>query len=181
MRWAWLATASPQHCLLIRRHLKTGELAFHYCFVPEGQPLTQTRLIRAAGLQMAGRRDVPSSARTASASTSPRSGSTPRSPATPSWSWPRSPSAPVTAALLRDRTDTQAPRPIRPDQPPPADPGMIPLTVPEIARLLAAHHQPARPATPQHWPTWRRRHQARARWYHQRTRLARDTPIALVS
>ncbi len=49
--WSWLATASPRHCLLIRRHLKTGELAFHYCFVPEGQPLTLTRLIRAAGLR----------------------------------------------------------------------------------------------------------------------------------
>ena len=40
--WSWLAMASPRHCLLIRRHLKTGELAFHYCFVPEGQPLTLT-------------------------------------------------------------------------------------------------------------------------------------------
>ena len=49
--WAWLATASPRHHLLIRRHLKTGELAFHYCFVPEGQLLTKTRLIRAAGLR----------------------------------------------------------------------------------------------------------------------------------
>jgi hypothetical protein len=29
--WAWLATASPRHHLLIRRHLKTGELAFHHC------------------------------------------------------------------------------------------------------------------------------------------------------
>ena len=29
--WAWLATASPRHHLLIRRHLQTGELAFHYC------------------------------------------------------------------------------------------------------------------------------------------------------
>jgi hypothetical protein len=29
--WSWLATAPPQHCLLIRRHLKTGELAFHNC------------------------------------------------------------------------------------------------------------------------------------------------------
>ena len=35
--WAWIATASPRHHLLIRRHLKTGELAFHYCFVPDGQ------------------------------------------------------------------------------------------------------------------------------------------------
>ena len=38
--WAWLATASPRRRLLIRRHLKTGELAFHYCYVPEGQPVT---------------------------------------------------------------------------------------------------------------------------------------------
>jgi hypothetical protein len=28
--WAWLATASPHHHLLIRRQPKTGELAFHY-------------------------------------------------------------------------------------------------------------------------------------------------------
>jgi len=35
--WAWLATASARHHLLIRRHLRTGELAFHYCFVPGGQ------------------------------------------------------------------------------------------------------------------------------------------------
>ena len=41
----------PRHHLLIRRHLKTGELAFHYCFVPEGQLLTKARLIRAAGLR----------------------------------------------------------------------------------------------------------------------------------
>jgi DDE superfamily endonuclease len=39
-RWyagAWLATASPRHHLLIRRHLSTGELAFHYCFVPQAR------------------------------------------------------------------------------------------------------------------------------------------------
>ncbi len=33
----------------------------------------------------------------------------------------------------------------------------------------------------EHWATWRRRHQVRARWYYQRTRLARGTAIALVS
>jgi hypothetical protein len=49
--WAWLATASARHHLLVRRHLKTGELAFHYCYVPAGQILTKTRLIRAAGLR----------------------------------------------------------------------------------------------------------------------------------
>src|SRR5258708_2284820 len=49
--WAWLDTASPAHHLLIRRHLKTGELAFHYCFVPKGQRASMARLIRAAGLR----------------------------------------------------------------------------------------------------------------------------------
>ncbi|WBB99334.1 transposase [Solwaraspora sp. WMMA2080] len=33
--WAWIATASPRHHLLVRRHLATGELAMHYCHVPE--------------------------------------------------------------------------------------------------------------------------------------------------
>ncbi|HWG99361.1 MAG TPA: hypothetical protein VNV66_08570, partial [Pilimelia sp.] len=31
-RWyalAWIATASPRHHLLVRRHLRSGELAFH--------------------------------------------------------------------------------------------------------------------------------------------------------
>ena len=36
--WAWIATASPRHWLLIRRHLATGECAYHYCHVPAGQP-----------------------------------------------------------------------------------------------------------------------------------------------
>ena len=49
--WAWIATASARHHLLIRRHLRTGELAFCYCFVPDGQLLTKARLIRAAGLR----------------------------------------------------------------------------------------------------------------------------------
>jgi hypothetical protein len=26
--------------VLIRKHLKTGELAFHYCYLPEDQPTT---------------------------------------------------------------------------------------------------------------------------------------------
>jgi SRSO17 transposase len=53
--WAWLATASPRHYLLIRRHLATGELAFHYCFVPAGQPVSLSRLVRAAGVPLASR------------------------------------------------------------------------------------------------------------------------------
>ena len=88
----------------------------------------------------------------------------------------------VTAALLRDRTDTQAPTPVRPDQPPPASPGMIPLTVPEIRRLLAATDAVPRPRShAEHWSDLRRRHQARARWHHKRARLSRDAEISLVS
>jgi DDE superfamily endonuclease len=49
--WAWLATASRRHHLLIRRHLQTGELAYHYCYLPEGRPASPSRPIRAAGLR----------------------------------------------------------------------------------------------------------------------------------
>src|SRR5262249_6491136 len=83
----------------------------------------------------------------------------------------------VTAALLRDRTDTQAPPPLTPDQPPPTDPGMVPLTVAQVKHLLAALATPGRRrGRAACWLDWERRHQARARWDHQRTRLARDAP-----
>ena len=59
---------------------------------------------------------------------------------------------------------------------------MIPLTIPEISRLLAARLlQPHPPGHATHWLNWRRRHQARSRWYHQRTRLARNLKITQVS
>jgi hypothetical protein len=58
---------------------------------------------------------------------------------------------------------------------------MIPLTVPETARLLSESTAMDRlPGHHEHWEDWRRRHQARARGYHQRSRLARDAPITLV-
>ena len=113
--WAWLATASPRHHLLVRRHLKTGELAFHYCYVPEGKMLTKARLIRAAGLRWPVEEDfefgkdcfgldqcqarlytailrhvVLVMAALAVCA--------------------------ITAALVKDRTDTQAPPPVRPGQ-----------------------------------------------------------------
>jgi len=175
--WAWLATTSPRHYLLIRRHRVTGELAFHYCYVPEGQVVSLSRLIRAAGL---------------------------RWPAEESFEFGKGcfgldqsqvrlytaiirhtvlvmaalAICAITAALLRRRTDTQAPAPTRPGQTPPADPGMIPLTVPQTGRLLT---HPPPPGAAGHWLDWRRRHQARSAWHHQRTRLARDAQIALVS
>jgi len=176
--WAWLATASPRHSLLVRRHLKTGELAFHYCYVPEGQLCGKARLIRAAGLRWPVeesfelgkgcfgldqcqarlytailRHTVLVMAALAVCA--------------------------VTAAQLRDRTDTQAPPPAGPDAAPPADPGLIPLSVRETRRLLAdALTRPKPPGHTVRWLEWRRRHQARSRWFHKHARLQRDYSLA---
>ena len=177
--WAWLAASSPRHSLLVRRHLKTGELAFHYCFVPEGQPESKARLIRAAGL---------------------------RWPVEESFELAKGcfgldqcqarlytailrhlvlvmaalAVCAVTAAQLRERTDSQAPPPGRPTDKPPADPGLVPLSVREVKHLLAAALRQSRPAAhAARWLHWRRRHQARSRWFHKRARLARN--YALVS
>jgi hypothetical protein len=77
----------------------------------------------------------------------------------------------VTAADARTR-DRPPPTPTSPGEPPPDDLPPIPLTVVEVKRLFNLlsrtwqsldHHL--------HWSTWRRRHQARARWYHHRARL----------
>ena len=130
--------------ILVRRHIKTGELAFHYCYVPEGQLLAKTRLIRAAGLRWPVEEDfefgkdclgldqcqarlytailrhiVLVMAALAVCA--------------------------VTAAQLRDRTGTQAPPPVSPSQAPPPDPGMIPLTVPEINACSQPHSSPSSP------------------------------------
>ncbi len=179
--WAWLATASPRHHLLIRRHLKSGDLAFHYCWVPEGQILTKTRLIRSAGLRWPVEEDFAfgkdcfgldqCQARLYTAIL--RHAVLVMAALA---------ICAITAALARDRTDTQAPPPVRPDQPPPPEPGMIPLTIPEIKRLLAAlTTRPLPRRLVIHWDAWTRRHQARARWFHKRARLARDAEIYLVS
>jgi hypothetical protein len=86
----------------------------------------------------------------------------------------------VTAAQLKIRSDTQTPAPDTPDQAPPPDPGKIPLTIPEMRRLLASRLTRSRPpGHADHWLNWRRRHQARSRWFHKRARLDRD--YALVS
>ncbi len=150
-RWyarAWLAAASPRHHLLVRRHLRTGELAFHYCYVPDGQPCTMTRLIRAAGLRWPVEEDFEFGKDCFGLDQSQVRLYTAIARHTVLVMVALAICA-VTAALLKDRTDTRAPPPVRPDQPPPPDPGMIPLTVPEVKRLLAAASaQPARPATP---------------------------------
>jgi SRSO17 transposase len=177
--WAWIGTASPRHHLLIRRHVRTGELAYHYCFVPEGQPAGMTRLIRAAGLRWPVEEDFEVGKDDFGLDQSQVRLYTAITRHTVLVMAALAICA-VTAALLRNRTDTQAPAPVRPGQAPPPDPGMIPLTVPEVRRLIAA--MTARPWPPghiEHWSGWMRIHQARSRWFHQRTRLERDQEITM--
>jgi hypothetical protein len=177
--WAWIGTASPRHSLLVRRHLKTGELAFCYCYVPEGQLASKARLIRAAGLRWPVEESFElgkgsfgldqCQARTYTAVLRHLV-----------LVMAALAVCAVTAAQLRERTGAQAPPPASPAQAPPADAGLIPLTVREIQRLLAtALSKPQPTAHAAHWLQWRRRHQARSRWFHQRARLERN--YALVS
>jgi hypothetical protein len=55
------------------------------------------------------------------------------------------------------------------------DPALLPLTVPEVRRLLwrLALGRRARADHVLRWSRWRRRHQARAKQCHWRKRLAR--------
>lgn len=171
--WAWIATTSPHHYLLIRKHLRTGELAYHYAFVPADRTATLMTLVRVACL---------------------------RWPVEEGFEFSKDhfgldhSQVRLYTALLRHivltlaalavcavtaaQARTRAPAPIlptTPDQEPPDDPGLIALTVAETKRLFIlvtrrflpeAHHL--------HWLWWRRRHQARARWHHHRTRLRRQ-------
>src|ERR1022692_3441096 len=88
----------------------------------------------------------------------------------------------VTAALLRDRTGTRASPPVRADQPPPPQPSMIPLTIPEIMHPLAGlTSRPVPRGLASLWEAWPRPRQAGPRWFHKRARLPRVAEIALVS
>jgi hypothetical protein len=116
--WAWLATASARHHLLIRRHLTTGDLAFCYCYLPEGQPASPSRPIRAAGLRWPAEEDSgfgkdcfgPGQSQVRLYAATARHTVLVMAALA---------ICAVTAALLRRHTDTQPPAPAYPDQPPP--------------------------------------------------------------
>jgi len=110
--WVWLATASLRHHLLVRRHLKTGELAFHHCYVPEGQVLTLIRLVCAAGLRWPVEEDSEFGKDCFGLDESQVRHCTAIARHTVLVMVALAICA-ITAALLRDRTDTQAPPPIR--------------------------------------------------------------------
>jgi len=68
-----------------------------------------------------------------------------------------------------------SPTPVHPDQPRPPDIGHIRLSLNETLRLITlanAGLPHAKTMFHLRWSTWRRKHQAIARWHHYRTRLA---------
>jgi SRSO17 transposase len=169
--WAWLATASDRHFLLIRRSLsRPTELAYFYCYVPEHTPATLGVLVAVTGRRWTIEED--------------------HEFGKDQFGFDQSQArlytaimrhivlvmaalavCAVAAADARTRAEPQL-TPAHRTAPPPADLGLIPLTVVELKRLFnlatrvwhtTSHYL--------HWSCWRRRHQARARWYHHRARL----------
>jgi SRSO17 transposase len=186
--WAWAGTASLRHWVLIRRSLADpADLAFFYCHVPQGRPVSLSALITVAGKRwpaeechqqgkgQAGldqhqvrtwhsfcRHTVLSMCAqallAAAARHSPGGDPTGPGEADPPAAWRDTGKLPVTAH----------------DDPPGDDPGLVKVSVPETRRLLRLATQPMTSTARSlgyTWSRWRRRHQARARWHHYRARL----------
>ena len=171
--WAWLDTADSRHHLLIRKHLATGELAYHCCYLPPGRAATLMMLVRVAclrwpveegfefgkdhfGLDHSQVRRYTALLRHIVLAMAALA------------------VCAVTAADARTRT-TEPVLPTTGEDLPPEDPGLIALTVAEIKRLFCLVARRLQPETHHlHWVWWRRRHQARAKWFHHRTRLRRQ-------
>ena len=191
--WAWAATASPRHWLLIRRSLSDpSELAFFCCHAPAGRSVSLAVLIKVAGRRwpveechqqgkgQAGldqhqvrlwhsfhRHTVLSMcalALLAVAAARPL----PPSPLPQAADGTQS-----RAESPRDWADTGA-LPSSAHQKPPAQIGMVKVSVPEARRLLRLATVPmtaAARASGHAWSRWRREHQARARYHHYQARL----------
>jgi SRSO17 transposase len=191
-QWVWAATASPRHWLLGRRSLADpSDLAFFYCHIPEGRPATLTVLVTVTGKRwpveechqqgkgQTGldqhqvrlwcsfcRHTVLSMCAQALLAVAAARPAPPSPPA-------------GDPALAADADQPAAWRdtgklPASPSDRPPADPGMVKVSVPEarrLARLASAPMTAAARELGYAWSLWRRRHQARARWHHCHARL----------
>lgn len=179
--WAMIATASPRHFLLIRRSLTNpNDLAYFYAFVPDGQPVTLSRIIDIAGYRWMVEEDFQQSKGQAGLD---------HTQVRRYRSWLRHAVLAIAAHAIQAVTAAKQrkhhPDPVLPTHggdDPPDDYGLIALTVPEAHRLFMLHDELRDLPTPiarqragfrLRWSNWRRQHQARARWFHHRARLAR--------
>lgn len=182
--WAWIATDHPRRQLLIRRSIADpSEIAYFYAYAPAGYVCSLTDLVKIAGIRWKVEDDFQDSKSTVGLD---------QTQVRLYRAWKRHVTLAMAAlaflAVLAAIEKAAHPAPVLPhdpDQTPPADCGTIALTVPEAQRLfhlfmmLTSALPPcttsAQIAFHLRWSDWRRRHQARARWHHYRTRLA---PIA---
>jgi SRSO17 transposase len=192
--WAWAATVSPRHWVLIRRSLTDpSDLAFFYCHAPRGRPVSLPALIRVAGKRwpaeecfqqgkgQAGldqhqvrtwhsfhRHTVLSMCAHALLAVAA---------ARPAPAGGDPPAASTTQPeAWRDTGRLPA---SATDDPPGDDPGLVKVSVPEarrLARLATAPMSRARDLG-YAWSRWRRRHQARARWHHYHAQLLKAARV----
>ena len=192
--WAWAATCSPRHWVLIRRSLSDpSDLAFFYCHAPAGRPVSLSVLIAVTGKrwpieechqQAKGqtgfdqhqvrlwhsfhRHTVLSMCALAVLAVAAARQAPPSPSLQATDGIPGSP-----RAQPADWADTGI-LPATPHEPPPQDPGLVKVSVPEARRLLHLATTPMT-ATARHfghaWSRWRRKHQARARYHHYQARL----------
>jgi SRSO17 transposase len=193
--WAWVATASPRHWVLIRRSISDPSgLAFFYCHAPAGHPVSLPVLIKVAGRRWPveechqqgkgqtgldqhqvrlwhsfHRHTVLSMcalALLAVAAARPVAAPLPQAAATDGILAPA-------GAQPAGWAGTGA-LPSSADQAPPAGIGMVKVSVPEARRLMRLAATPmtaAARASGHAWSRWRRAHQARARWHHYQAQL----------
>jgi SRSO17 transposase len=173
--WAWIGTADPRRHLLIRRSLVPNakgirEVAFYLCFAPADRPVTLRTLIKVAGRRWPVEEDF-QVGKDAFGLDHSQVRTYPALLRHLVLTMAALAVVAITAAHTRTASSLP-PTPTRPGAAPPADPGLIPLTVAEAKRLInlytrtqhnIAHHL--------RWHIWQRRHQARARWHHHRARL----------
>jgi hypothetical protein len=190
--WAWAATPSPRHHVLIRRSISDpSDLPFFYCHGPAGRPVSLPALIKIADMRwpveechqqgkgQAGlgghqvrlwhsfhRHSVLSMCALALLAVA---AARPMPPAP----LPPAASAVPAAGQPPAWADTGA-LPLSAHEPPPEDPGLVKVSVPEARRLLHLATAPMSAAARQlgyAWSRWRRKHQARARYHHYQARM----------
>jgi len=169
--WAWIGTRSRRHFLLIRRSLSApNELAYFFCFVPDHQPATLGVLVTVTGRRWTVEEDHEFGKDQFGFDSSQVRLYTPIMRHIVLVMAALAICA-VTAADARTRSQP-SPTPTSLAEPPPHDLPPIPLTVIEVKRLFNLLTRVRRSIDHHlHWSAWRRRHQARARWYHHRARL----------
>jgi SRSO17 transposase len=154
--WAWArideTDTEGYRWLLIRRNLNTGELAFYRCYAPT--PMSLMALVRIAGIRWAVEESFQASKGQVGLDHYQ----------VRNWTaWHRHITLAMLALAFLSALAAHQP-PCRDDH--------IPLTMPEIRRLLAAliltRHRPAQHLL--YWSQWRRRHQATARRCHYQRR-----------